>query len=367
MDKMTLSCIKADIGSVGGHITPSEGLVAAVFDFMEEHAGEVVTSWDVNCIGDDISLLMVHSHGENSEAVHRLALNCLNHGANHARAEGLYGAGQDLDESAFSGNVKGMGPAVAEIEFEPRSAEAFILFAADKTDAGCYNLPLYLGFADPMHAPALILAGSMAEGFTFRIIDVENTEPRSIIDLKAPSELYEIAALLRDNSRYHIESIFNTKTGAQAVRTSADKCHIKGGKMKGKDDPIMICRVQGDFPSTGEVIAPYRLGHFTGGAGRGSHNTPLIPMRVGEIISFFDGPASVMAKAYSVSKDGMLTEGIDLFDNPVWDCVREDHTRKFFMMRDQGFSGPAMLNIRDLEYGGVAKRISALQERFSKG
>jgi hypothetical protein len=28
-----------------------------------------------------------------------------------------------------------------------------LFFAADKTDPGAYNLPLYLAFADPMHCP----------------------------------------------------------------------------------------------------------------------------------------------------------------------------------------------------------------------
>jgi len=42
-----------------------------------------------------------------------------------------------------------MGPAVAEMEFEERPNEPFVFFAADKTDPGAYNLPLYLMFADP--------------------------------------------------------------------------------------------------------------------------------------------------------------------------------------------------------------------------
>jgi len=71
---------------------------------------------------------------------------------------GLYGAGQDLLKDSFSGNVKGMGPAVAEMEIEERPNEPFVLFAADKTDPGAYNLPSYLGFADPMFSSGLILS-----------------------------------------------------------------------------------------------------------------------------------------------------------------------------------------------------------------
>jgi len=365
MDKMTLSCIKADIGSVGGHVTPSDGLLECVHDYMEENAPGIISDWDINWIGDDISLLMVHDHGENSTEVHKLALDCLNAGADFARKQGLYGAGQDLDAEAFSGNVRGMGPAVSEIEFDKRNSEAFILFAADKTDCGAFNLPFYLAFADPFHSPGLMLAKSMTEGFTFRIIDVDHHDSYRTIELKAPADLYDLASLLRDNARYHIESVWNTRSREVALRTSADKCRLVDGKLKGKDDPIAICRVQGDFPSSGEVVGPFRLGHYTGGAGRGSHATPLMPVCMGEIISFFDGPAMVMAKAYSVSNEGKLTEGVDLFDAPFWDGVRLKITDKFITMREQGFSGPAMLNIHDLEYGGVVEKLHQLQGRFN--
>lgn len=44
-----------------------------------------------------------------------------------AKSQGLYGAGQDLLKDSFSGNVRGMGPAVAELEFEERPNELFCL------------------------------------------------------------------------------------------------------------------------------------------------------------------------------------------------------------------------------------------------
>lgn len=34
------------------------------------------------------------------------------------QAEGLYAAGQDFLKDAYAGNVRGMGPAVVELEFE---------------------------------------------------------------------------------------------------------------------------------------------------------------------------------------------------------------------------------------------------------
>ena len=89
-------------------------------------------------------------------------------GTEAAKQQGLYGAGQDLLKDAFSGNVRGMGPAVAEMEFEERPSEPFLFFAADKTDPGAFNLPLYLAFADPMNTPGLMLVAQDGQGLPLR-------------------------------------------------------------------------------------------------------------------------------------------------------------------------------------------------------
>ena len=78
-----------------------------------------------------------------------------------AKSLKLYGAGQDLLSDAFSGNVKGMGPGVAEIEIEERKSEPIIVFMADKTSAGAWNMPLYKMFADPFNTIGLV-AGDRA-------------------------------------------------------------------------------------------------------------------------------------------------------------------------------------------------------------
>jgi fructose 1,6-bisphosphate aldolase/phosphatase len=43
---------------------------------------------------------------------------------------GLFGAGQDLLKDSFSGIIKGMGPGVAEMEFDERPNEVFTWFSA---------------------------------------------------------------------------------------------------------------------------------------------------------------------------------------------------------------------------------------------
>lgn len=281
-----------------------------------------------------------------------------------AREQGLYGAGQDLLKDAFSGNVKGMGPAVAEIELDERLNEPFLFFAADKTDPGAYNLPLYLALADPMNTPGLMLAPTMAEGFRFVIMDVNYTEGDRIIELNAPEDLYDIASLLRDGERYVVESIWSRATGEQAAAVSTTRLHNIAGRYTGKDDPVMLVRVQKTFPATGEILAPYAIGPFVAGCMRGSHQMPLMPVGLNSGISYFDGPPVVSCAAFAIH-EGRLTEAVDAFAHPFWDDIRDEVSKKSLDMRRQGFFGAAMLPMSELEYTGIMKKLDRLGDRFT--
>lgn len=361
--KVTLSIIKADIGSIGGHICPSRQLMETVKEHLAANAPALVHDYYVSHTGDDIALLFTHGNGVNSEKVHKLAWDAFISGTACAKTQGLYGAGQDLLKDSFSGNVKGMGPAVAEMEIDERENEPFVMFAADKTDPGAYNLPLYLMFADPMYNSGLMLSPNMAKGFKFVIMDVAYTKGDKIIALNAPEELYDIAALLRDNERFVVESVWSRETGEIAAVVSTTRLHNIAGKYTGKDDPVMLVRAQGPFPATGEILAPFNIGHYVAGFMRGSHTGPLMPVKMNSPVSYFDGPPVVSAAAYSVH-GGKLTEPADAFDHPYWDYVRTNVSRKATELRQQGFSGSAMLPYSELEYGGIVKKMQKLEPRF---
>ncbi len=364
--KTTLSVIKADVGSIGGHIVPSKAQMEAVEKYVRENGLDkgMILDFNVSHTGDDIAILMSHTKGTGSEEIHKLAWDAFLAGTEVAKGQGLYGAGQDLLKDSFSGNVKGMGPAVAEFEFEERPNEPFLFFAADKTDPGAYNLPLFLAFADPMHNAGLMLSPSMKDGFKFVIMDVAYTEGDRIIELNAPEDMYDIAALLRDNQRFVVESIYSRSTGDIAAVVSTTRLHNIAGKYTGKDDPIMLVRVQGAFPATGEVLSPFNIGHYVAGFMRGSHTGPLMPVKRNSTISFFDGPPVVSCSAYCVH-DGKLTEPADAFDHPYWDYVRNQISRKATEIRQQGFSGCAMLPYGELEYGGIVEKMKKLDEKFT--
>ena len=361
--KVTLTAIKADIGSIGGHLVPSSDVIARVEEFIAERGKDLICDHFTGHTGDDIAVLVTHERGPGDEDVHRLVWEAFKSGTEVAKNQGLYGAGQDLLKDAFSGNVRGLGPAVAELCFEERENEPFLLFTADKTEPGAYNLPLYLAFVDPMYSSGLILSPTVGQGFAFTVMDVSCTKKDRIVEICTPEEAYDLAALLRDNGRFVVESIRSRATGEEAVSCGTTRLRNIAGKYVGKDDPIMLVRTQKNFPATGEILAPFEIGHFVAGFMRGSHIGPLMPVKMGSGVSFFDGPPIVSSLAFCVH-DGKLTEPTDVFDHPYWDWVRNKVAEKAHSIREQGFSGAAMLPYADLEYGGIKVRMQALEERF---
>ncbi len=362
--RVTVSVIKADIGAIGGHTMPSRELLGIVRERVERERGKLLIDSYVSHTGDDIAIVMTHTRGTDHAAVHQLAWDAFRAATEMAKQQGLYGAGQDLLKDAFSGNVRGLGPGSAEIEFDERPNEAVVVFAADKTGAGSYNLPLYLVFADPMYSSGLLLSEGLHEGFTFRIMDVDYTAGDRIITLEAPERLYDIAALLRDTHRYVIESIWSRKyPREQAAAVSTSRLRNIAGKYVGKDDPAAVVRVQKIFPATEEFGPAFAIGQFVAGDTRGSHNLPLMPVPINTPASTFFCCPMVSALGFSVH-DGVLTVPSDLFADPFWNSVRDDVARKAVEMRKQGFFGPAMLPMSELEYGGIVARLRRLEQEF---
>jgi fructose 1,6-bisphosphate aldolase/phosphatase len=362
--KITLTVIKADVGSVGGHNIPSQKMLESIENTVKKGGSKLLLDYKIFHTGDDSAILMSHTHGADFPAVHKLAWDAFETATEVAKGQGLYGAGQDILKTAFSGNVRGMGPGFCEMEFEERPSEPFIVFAMDKTDPGAFNYPIFRGFADPFHNAGLILAPDMAAGFEFTIMDVNYTEGDRVIKLNVPQDYYDLAVLLRDPEHYVIESVRARSTGDIGAVISTSRLHNIAGKYTGKDDPAAIVRSQKQFPSTGEILSPFATAHYVAGGNRGSHVVALMPCKLGSIISFYDGPAIVTAAGICVH-NVIFSEAVDLFDQPFWDTIRAKASQKTMDMRDQGFFGAAMLPMEELEYTGVVERIKDLDKKFT--
>lgn len=371
-EKVTLSVIKADVGSIGGHTKPSPEMMNAVnAHLISAIQGGVIIDGTVTHTGDDIAMIMSHRRGVNSPDVHMdVAWNAFLAATDVARQEGNYGAGQDLLVDAPSGNVRGAGPAVAEIEFDllpkHRPAESFMVFAADKCAPGAYNLPLYLACCDPMHNGGLLLSPVLHRGFTMSIMDMDSREGDRLIDLEVPERAWDVAALLREMDRYAVESVRSRAfPQEQWVAVSATRLHNIAGKYTGKDDPVALVRNQGIFPAPEELIEPYLMSHFVAGDARGSHTMPLMPMPINSAVSGAYCLPIVSCVGFSMDSEGRFTGNmVDFFGDSAWDEVRLHAQRKAIEMRRQGFFGVAMASQTEIAYTGLVNTLQELDPKF---
>lgn len=359
--KIVLTAIKADIGGICGHTKPSKKVLDAVENFIKGEKGRLFIDYYIGHTGDDIHMLFTHAG--NSSDMHALAWNALKEGTQVAKNEGLYAAGQDLLKDAFSGNVRGLGPGVAEMHIEERPSESIVLFTMDKTEPGAFNYPMFLAFIDAKYCSGLLLKPTIQKGFRFTIMDVDHVEGDRIVELVSPEDIYKIATLLRDNNRFVIEMIHSRHSNEQVAAFSTTRLHNIAGKYVGKDDPIAVVRTQMDFPATEEICKPFHIAHYVTGDTRGSHTMPLMPVKRNSPASSFFCIPIVSAMGFNV-KDGVLSESTDLFDDPYWDEVRKKAAQKADYMREQAWSGAAMASKTELSYTAIEETLRSLDAKF---
>ena len=358
--KVTVSAIKADIGAIGGHTRPSNELIDTVKDFVEKNGKDLLIDKYIGYTGDDIHIIMTHTLGKDNQQIHKLAWDAFTKGTEIAKQQGLYGAGQDLLKDSFSGNVRGMGPGVAEIEMEERPSEVFCIFAADKTEPGAFNFPFWRTFVDAGSNTGLLINEKLAAGVIFRIMDVMTGK---VADLKMWNDKADLEAALMYPGRYVVHSVFSEDM-EQILSASTDRLHNIAGTYVGKDDPIAIVRTQKNFPATEEAGSSFNNPHYVAGNTRGSHHMPLMPVKLNSAASLNYSIPIVSCLVFSMH-NGILTGPHDGFGTVDWDLQRLWAAERAMIMRNQGFIHPATLIPEELEYQkGYEVRLSKLNEKF---
>lgn len=362
--RITVTVIKADVGGIGGHTRPSDGLLNAVRNIVKPQVrkdgkGLLIDTYIGYC-GDDIHIVMTHTKGVDSREIHQLAWRAFEAATNVAKNEGLYGAGQDLLKDSFSGNVKGMGPGVAEMTFEERPNEALTIYAADKTEPGAFNYPFYRMFVDTLSNTGLIVNQNLAKGVKINVMDVEKGK---IAELHMWQDKPTLEAALMYPGRYVVSSV-HTKDNQPILAASTDRLHNIAGKYVGKDDPICIIRTQKDFPATEEVGSAFSNPHYVAGNTRGSHHMPLMPVKINSPASINFAIPIVCSLVFSMH-NGRLVGPVDGFATADWDYVRNLATKRAFAMRSQGFFHPATLVPSELEYAeGYRARMNVVWSKM---
>jgi len=367
--KTTFSIIKADVGGWPGHALVHPELEKIAYKkLIDAKKSDLLKDFHVTHCGDDLELIMTHTNGVDSKEIHGLAWDTFCEATEKARDLGLYAAGQDLLSDAFSGNVRGMGPGIAEIEFTERKAEPIVAFMMDKTEPGAFNFPFFKIFADPFNTAGLIIDPSIHDGFIFEVWDIQ--EHKNVF-IKTPEEMYDLLALIGAKSRFVVKRVFPKKSSKlpsdePVAVISTEKLYQIAGEYVGKDDPAGFVRAQSGLPALGEVIEAFSLGHLVSGWMRGSHNGPLMPVSVNNAkCTRFDGPPRVIALGFQL-RNGKLTEPVDLFDDPAFDITRRRAQDVMDYMRRHGPFEPHRLPMADMEYTTLPKVMKKLGPRFKK-
>ncbi len=361
-EKITISVIKADVGGYVGH--------SAVHPRLLEKAGEelakakadgILVDYHVGYVGDDVDLIMTHRRGVDDKDVHQLSWRTFEACTEVARELKLYGAGQDLLADSFSGNVKGMGPGVAEMEVVERTSEPVIVYMADKTEPGAWNYPLYRMFADPFNTAGLVIDPKMHAGFNFEVHDLIHHRR---VTFSCPEELYDLLIFIGAPGRFCIKSVYSKELNDIAAASSTQKLNFMAGRYVGKDDPVMIVRCQSGFPAVGEALEPFAMPHLVSGWMRGSHSGPLMPVAQGDATpSRFDGPPRVVALGFQLA-NGRLIGPRDFFADVAFDGARRQAIELADYLRRLGPFEPHRLHLDEMEYTTLPDVMKKLQGRF---
>src|SRR5919109_955929 len=300
-----IKATKADIGGVGGHVVAADEVKSVIAKYVLENnwldGKPIFTSLIVTHTGDDVAMTGIMTEHDMS-AVDQLMWDALQEGAAKAAELGLYGPGQDLVADAFTGNLRGAGPATVVLPFPVRkdnASQTVLVSFADKTEPMAFNHYATGAYMLPRFNTGLIIASSkMKRGYIFEIVDLDTkaqaieagAHPRDpkaldgkmeelakglqekVITLRAPEDLYDIEGLTR-SSRFVIARVWSRNEKGERDQLgyicSAERLHNiktkKGFTYGGKDDPVLLAFAQGDWPAPGEITSPWATAPMVAG------------------------------------------------------------------------------------------------------
>lgn len=403
-----IKATKADVGGVGGHVVAADEVKSVMAKFVLEnnaYRGEpMFTSFIVTHTGDDVAVTGIVSERVDMSVVDELMWDALQLGAEKAGELGLYGPGQDLVADAFTGNLRGTGPATVVLPFPVRKenpSQTVLVSFADKTEPMAFNYYATGAYMLPRFNTGLVIAASkMKRGYIMEIVDLDTkaqaveagAHPRDqkaldgkmeelakglqekVIRLRAPEDLYDIEGLCR-SSRFVIARIWSRNEKGEADQlgyvVSAERLHNiktkKGFTYGGKDDPVLLAFAQGDWPAPGEITSPWAACPLVAGDCRGSHNLHILPMPINSQTSYWSGPilsAITLSCNIHTGRIGAISDQFSL--GTPWDEVRRQASQLAIQFRNaHGIRQPATLHEDELEYqDGWKERRARLERQF---
>jgi fructose 1,6-bisphosphate aldolase/phosphatase len=399
---------KADVGGVGGHVVAAEEVKSVIARFVLHNnlfRGEpMFTSLIVTHTGDDVAVTGIISEHVDQSVVDELMWDALQEGADKAAELGLYGPGQDLVADAFTGNLRGAGPASVTLPMPVRkdnASQTVLVSFADKTEPMAFNYFATGAYLLPRFNTGLVIAASkMKRGYLMDIVDLDTkaqaieagAHPRDqkaldgkmeelakglqerVLTLRAPEDLFDIEGLTR-SSRFVVARIWSRDEKDEASQlgyvVSAERLHNiktkKGFTYGGKDDPVMLAFAQGDWPAPGELSSPWATCPMVAGDCRGSHNLHILPVPLNWQTSYWSGPIlSCVTLSININSGriGAISDQFALGTPRDWVRTRASELAVQFR-NAHGVRQPATLPEEELEYQeGWKERRRRLDGRF---
>jgi fructose 1,6-bisphosphate aldolase/phosphatase len=399
---------KADVGGVGGHVVAAEEVKSAVAKFVLDNnllrGQPMFSSLIVTHTGDYVGVTGIIDENVDMSVVDELMWDALQEGAAKAAELGLYGPGQDLVADAFTGNLRGAGPATVVLPMPVRkdnASQTVLVSFADKTEPMAFNYFATGAYLLPRFNTGLVIAASkMKRGYIMDIVDLDTkaqaieagAHPRDqkalygkmeelakglqekVIRLRAPEDLYDIEGLCR-SSRFVVARIWSRNERGEADQlgyvVSAERLHNiktkKGFTYGGKDDPVLLSLAQGDWPAPGEITSPWAACPMVAGDCRGSHHLHILPVPINSQTSYWSGPilsCITLSCNIHTGRIGAISDQFAL--GTPWDEVRRRASELAIQFRTaHGIKQPATLHEDELEYQeGWKERRARLEHEF---
>lgn len=366
-EKVTITIAKADTGSIGGHgAAPGIMLEAVGEKWMRAAEKGLIISFFITRVGDDISVTVTHNRGKDDNTIHKLIWDGFVASSVVAKDLGLYGAGQDLLADAFSGNVKGAGPSVAEMEIVEAGAEVVIFGQADKTAPGAFNRGLY-EILWGTNTTWRSLGKGESQQIKVGILDFDYNNKAGRHIWMGKGDYDDAKWFLGYPDRYTIDN-FMLDDGTEMGAVTAQRLGIIAGEYVGKDDPMFMIRSQSRFPAVGEITLPFLIGDYiVPGWMRGSNRGPFLPVQLPQAkIGIYDGPPLLSMWSFNIT-NGFLTGFFDLLAaNPAINTIQANRTQVALGMLARGFDEMGLrLGPEELEYQKGASLVEdRLKERW---
>ena len=347
MSVLTISAIKADVGGYVGHSDVHPDLLYRARQRVGEAVAQgLLIDGSVNSCDDDVNLVMTHRHDVDAEPLHRFAWDTF----------------VELTEVAKRLHLYGAGPGVAEMEIFERPSEPFIVFAADKTSPGAWNLRLYKILCDPFNTAGLIIDKTMHAGLTVEVHDL--IEHRKAF-FHCPEDLYDLLVYSGTTGRSVIKHVFRRGNQDEPVDIDldlapvADRRTLRRQGRPDHDHPLPE-RPAGGRRSARAIRQPKLRVRWM----RGSHNGQLMPCALNDAHpARFDGPPTSRRDGLP-ARERQLIGPRDMLADISFDRARTQALEMADYMRRNGPFEPGRLPMEDIEYTTMPAVAERMHERW---